>query len=84
MVADIDVIEKDIKSLIYNIDYDLFYIENGLWLKFKSGDIKIKYDLDFGWVAYIEEYNKLLEAEIDSIYNTFNNYLLNLNKKLCS
>lgn len=83
-MVDVDVIEKDIKSLLYDMDYNIFYIENGLWLKFKSADIKVKYDVDFGWVAYIEEYNKSLEAEIDSIYNTLNNYVLNINEKLCS
>lgn len=83
-MVDVDVIEKDIKFLLYDMNYNIFYIENGLWLEFKSADIKIKYDVDFGWVTYIEEYNKSLEDEIDSIYNTLNNYVLNINEKLCS
>lgn len=83
-MVDVDVVEKDIKSLLYNMDYNIFYIENGLWLKFRSGDMKVKYDLDFGWVAYIDEYNKSLENEIDMLYDILNDYLINFNEKLCS
>lgn len=83
-MVDVDVVEKDIKSLLYNMDYNIFYIENGLWLKFRSGDMKVKYDLDFGWIAYIDEYNKSLEDEIDMLYDILNDYLINFNEKLCS
>lgn len=84
MRNEIETLLINIKNLLNNIDYAIFYINNGLWLKLKSGDIKIKYDLDFGWVAYIEDYDDLLEAEIDDIYESLNNYLFGLNSKLCS
>lgn len=80
----IEIINKDIKSLLYNIDYDTFYIDNGLFLKFKSGDIKIKYDSSFGWVSYIEDYDSEYENEIDIIYEIISEYIINCNEKLCS
>lgn len=77
-----NIINSDIKYTLNDIIYNTFYIDNGFLLKFKSGDIKIKYDSDFDWVVYIDDYDERLEEEIDSIYDRLSNVIFNINENL--